>query len=47
VHADPPGRALTVPSRGQASLAWIGPAVTVAGLLYLARAAEPLLRRLG
>ncbi len=47
VHADPPGRALLVPSRGTAALVWIGPLLTIAGLLYLARAAEPLLQRLG
>lgn len=46
VHADPPGRAPVAPSRWEASLAWIGPALTLFGLLYLARAAEPLLRRL-
>lgn len=47
VHADPPGRPAVLPSRWRASLALVGPALTVAGLAYLARAAEPLLARQG
>ncbi len=45
VFADPPDEALARPSRWNETLALLGPALSIAGLVYLARAAEPLLSR--
>lgn len=45
VFADPPEATLPHPSQWNESLLAAGPALTLAGLLYLARAAEPLLSR--
>ncbi len=45
VLADPADVALARPSRWNVTLAVLGPALSLAGLLYLARAAEPLLSR--
>jgi len=46
VHADPPRRAAVLPSRWRASLAFIGPALTLVALLYLVRAGGTLLARM-
>ena len=46
VFADPPDAKLPLPSRWHDLLLLVGPAVSLAGLLYLARAAEPLLSRM-
>ena len=45
VFADPPDATLSRPSRWDEALVALGPALSLAGLLYLARAAEPLLSR--
>lgn len=45
VFADPPEAALSVPSRWNELFLVLGPALTLAALLYLARAVEPLLSR--
>ena len=46
VFADPPEAGLAPPSRWDDALLVAGPALTLVGLLYLARAAAPLLSRL-
>lgn len=45
VFADPPEQALARPSRWEAAWLALGPTLTLLALLYLARAAEPLLTR--
>ena len=45
VFADPPDQALPRPSRWESLWLAIGPTLTLLALLYLARAAEPLLTR--
>ncbi len=46
VFADPPDAKLPLPARWNDLLLFAGPAMSLAGLLYLARAAEPLLSRM-
>jgi len=45
VDADPADRELELPSLLRAALVFVGPALSLAGLVYLARLAEPLLTR--